>query len=252
MKRIIWAWVVAAVCAGSGVAADSQTQELRVEYRNDKLSVRAEGVPASSVLAEVSRATGSRILGLLEEPGIVTTDFSDVPMQDGLQRLLGSQPFALRYRGESLISIQLVDRGKGGKPIIVYPTPARSPSPTGEPLMVSVSGPLAARIGASRTPLTRVVGMALGDQDASIRTAASRAIVSAIDGNPALRDEFIATYGRMADEALVHLSRAMPGAREFFDYVSKFTKSRELREKAAGIVRTLQESQTTEATGEES
>lgn len=241
MYRIVATLVFVSAVAGVGTAADPQTQPLRVEYRKDALSVHAGGVPLSTVLAEVSRVTGCRIVGLVEEARDVTADFDGVPVEDALRRLLGSQPFATRYHQDDLAMIELVDRGKGGEPVIVYPTPARDASPD-KPMTMPLSGVLATRLGAPSAPITQVATLALGDQDASMRSAATQAIVAAIDANPQLRDEFIAVYGRMADEALVHMSQTMPGASDFFEYLSEHTQSKELREKAGSVLRTLRRS----------
>src|SRR5262249_14276064 len=118
MYRIVATLVFVSAVAGVGTAADPQTQPLRVEYRKDALSVHAGGVPLSTVLAEVSRVTGCRIVGLVEEARDVTADFDGVPVEDALRRLLGSQPFATRYHQDDLAMIELVDRGKGGEPVI--------------------------------------------------------------------------------------------------------------------------------------
>jgi hypothetical protein len=241
MHRIVATLALVTAVASVGLTADPQTQPLRVEYRKDALSVHAGGVPLSSVLAEVSRVTGCRIVGLVEEQRDITADFDGVPVEEALRRLLGSQPFATRYRKDDLATIELVDRGKGGEPVIVYPTPARSASPD-KPLTMPLAGALATRLGAPSAPITQVATVALGDPDASMRSAATQAIVAAIDANPQLRDEFIAVYGRMADEALVHMSQAMPGTSDFFEYMSQHTQSKELRDKAESVLRTLRRS----------
>jgi len=238
MKRFLAAWTLVAASAVAGRAADSPGKAVRVEYADDTLSVHAEAAPLSSVLAEVARATGCRISGSLEEPRPVSVDFHRVPVEDALRRLLGDQPFAARYARDHLSAIELVDRGKGVEPVVVYPTPAR-PISRGAPPMIPVSGALAARVGAPSAPLPTIMTMALADQDAATRAAASTALVSALDKDRGLQDEFVATYGRMTEQALAQLAGAMPGAGDFFEYLRAHTRSDELRQKANGVLREL-------------
>jgi hypothetical protein len=213
---------------------------VKVTYENGKLSVSADKAPRPAVLAEIARASGSRISGLLEDSSPVTAQFANVSVDEALERVLGDQPFATRYRGDRLSMIHLVDRGKGGKPIVVYPTPARAPNVTNPP-MIALSGRLASRVGSSQATLTRVAKEALGDEDATIRTEAAQAIVAASNRDAALQEELVATYGRMSDEALLSMVHAMPGATEFFEYVAAHTRSDELRDKADAILRALRQ-----------
>jgi hypothetical protein len=72
-----------------GMAATAFPQgPLAVTYQQGRLSVRAERVPLAQILQEVSRQTGLTIQGLASMQQEVSAQFDDLPLPDGLRRLL--------------------------------------------------------------------------------------------------------------------------------------------------------------------
>lgn len=90
-----------------------------VEYRDDALTVRLTRIPVGKALDAVVRATGAAVRGRLEESGEVTATFENVPLQEALRRLLPKQAFALKYEGDRLAAIELLDASG-----VVQPRPA--------------------------------------------------------------------------------------------------------------------------------
>jgi hypothetical protein len=72
-----------------GIMATALPQEsMAVTYQEGRLSVRAERVPLAQILQEVSRQTGLTIQGLSSVQQEVSVQFGDLPLPDGLRRLL--------------------------------------------------------------------------------------------------------------------------------------------------------------------
>jgi hypothetical protein len=94
--------------------------ERLVELRDGKLTVRLEKVPVVEVLSEVARASGAEIRGVPLDEQDVTIAFEGLPLDEGLRRLLPGQPFALKYKGDRLAAVELLDQSgavlAGGTP----------------------------------------------------------------------------------------------------------------------------------------
>src|SRR2546425_8641724 len=85
-------WLIVAVMLATlpALAAD-----LEVRWANGRLSVKASGEPLGTVLREIARQTGVVIQGAdaLSEP--VVSDFGEVPLAEGLRRLLRGQNYLI-------------------------------------------------------------------------------------------------------------------------------------------------------------
>lgn len=94
---------------------------LEVEWKGCLLNVKAEGVPLSSILKEVSRKTGLGVRGseYLKEP--VTIHFSNLTLSKGLKRLLANMNHILLEEstpdGDSLPTLLLVVGSNGTRPM---------------------------------------------------------------------------------------------------------------------------------------
>ncbi|HEY7677819.1 MAG TPA: hypothetical protein VIG69_12145, partial [Candidatus Methylomirabilis sp.] len=62
----------------------------------DRLTVQLGGVPLPLVLQQLARQAGLRVAGSDAAGGVLVSDsFRDLPLAEGLQRLLGGQPHVL-------------------------------------------------------------------------------------------------------------------------------------------------------------
>lgn len=60
-----------------------------VEWNEARLSASAKAAPFASLPSEVARLTGLEIRGLAGLPATVDVEFSNLPLREGLKRLLG-------------------------------------------------------------------------------------------------------------------------------------------------------------------
>jgi hypothetical protein len=81
------------LCVASFASAGVQ---LQVQWKNGRLSLSAEQVSLAQVLREVSRKTGMEVRGSAFLPGgKVSQQFTDLPLDEGLKRLLRTTNYAL-------------------------------------------------------------------------------------------------------------------------------------------------------------
>jgi hypothetical protein len=159
-----------------------------VEVRDDLLTVKVQQMPLEQVLKEVAQQSGIRlrIQGSLAEP--VSVVFEDLPLDDGLKRLLKDRNFVLMYtRGPAGAAPQQLTE------VLVFSTApastlARRPEPE------SARGP--ARAGATG-----------GQQQGGWSALISKGLQ---DGDPAVRKEVIEQLGALGDKRAVEpLIRAL-------------------------------------------
>jgi hypothetical protein len=101
--------------------ADAQTR-LTVEWQAGRLSVSAERAPLAQVLQEVAHRTGIEVQGLDGLQESVSVRFSDLPLSEGLEKLLAQINYAILERPSP----------QGGtQPDLVVISTRRAP-PTGE------------------------------------------------------------------------------------------------------------------------
>src|ERR1051326_6738180 len=82
--------------ACSARAADERV----IRYTDNTLTVQVTKAPLGEVLDEILHQAGAQLRGAPRNTGDVTVDFEDVPLQEGLHRLLGDQNFMLVYAGD--------------------------------------------------------------------------------------------------------------------------------------------------------
>lgn len=87
-------------CGGEmeGVDPSSLRGSLLVSVQDDRLSVKVDQVPLWVVLAELGRQTGIKvdIEGSVSREQI-SVEFKDLPLEDGIRRILQSKNYALTY-----------------------------------------------------------------------------------------------------------------------------------------------------------
>jgi hypothetical protein len=68
---------------------------MKVEFAGGKLSVSADRTPLSQVLREVGQRTGLEIRGVQDASGVVSVQFSNATVAQGMQELLGGINYAV-------------------------------------------------------------------------------------------------------------------------------------------------------------
>ncbi|NIM98048.1 MAG: hypothetical protein GTO24_08225, partial [candidate division Zixibacteria bacterium] len=91
-----------------------QGRELHIEYNQDLLTLSVENVNLKHVLTAMAEETGITVWYPrdLEKP--ITTEFNDLPLQQGLRRILRGMNYALIY------SPSTTDKKRGEVPAGVY------------------------------------------------------------------------------------------------------------------------------------
>jgi hypothetical protein len=112
-----WSMTLVLAC----VVAARADEPPGVRYRDDRLTVRLTATPRNEVLIDVAQATGAAVRGRLEDADTpVTASFDALPLDEALRRLLPKQAFALKYDGDRVAAIELLDASGA-----VLPPPAR-------------------------------------------------------------------------------------------------------------------------------
>jgi hypothetical protein len=162
-----------------------------VEVRDDLLTVKVQQLPLEQVLKEVAQQSGIslRIQGSLAEP--VSVVFENLPLDDGVKRLLKDRNFVLIYsRGPAGAAPQQLTE------VLVFSTTPATPASTvaRRPEPESARGP--ARAGATG-----------GQQQGGWSALISQGLQ---DGDPAVRKEVIERLGALGDKRAVEpLIRAL-------------------------------------------
>lgn len=81
----------------SPALGQDQGRELYIEYNRDLLSLSAENVNLKHVLTAVAEETGISVWYLKDSEKPITTDFNELPLQQGLRRILRGMNYALIY-----------------------------------------------------------------------------------------------------------------------------------------------------------
>src|SRR5438105_8588602 len=83
---------IALLVAGSVGAAPLD----RLEYRDDRLTIRARDTPVGEVVDALKRQSGAEVRGAVPE-GAVSAEIDTLPLREALARLLGERSFTLTY-----------------------------------------------------------------------------------------------------------------------------------------------------------
>ena len=81
----------------SPALGQDQDLELLVEYNRGLLTLSVENVSLKHVLTAVAEQTGISVWYLRDSGKPITTDFNDLPLQQGLRRILRGMNYALIY-----------------------------------------------------------------------------------------------------------------------------------------------------------
>lgn len=227
--------------------------EPRLEYKGDRLTARFEKAPLMDVLQELGRATGAQIRGEPREQHEVSVAFADVPLHEGIQRLLGTESFILKYGVEGhLRTVQLLGKGQpppdGLQPAPAPPPPGASPAVSMLALFVNrppipVTGRLATALGSDSATFQGLIEAAMHQQDPLVRADAVGALVEGIEGDAELRGQLVTTVNGIDDAALGDMVRGVAGtqAEDLMRNVMARTKANELRVKAIRVLQRLRQ-----------
>jgi HEAT repeats len=91
----LWAFALCLVLRILVCPPSAFAQKMKVEWKNQRLSVSAREVPLSEILIEISRQTGIEVGGLEELHGQAVEDFSSLPLREGLEKLLSGRNYAI-------------------------------------------------------------------------------------------------------------------------------------------------------------
>lgn len=207
---------------GAGAAAPAGPRI--VVYKDDKLTVHAERMPADDVLAEIHRQSGAAINGTLRDPSEVTVDFDARPLQEALERVLVDQNFTLKYAADG--KLKEIDL-RGGPEARKKPAKPEAPGLAGEEhdptpkawiglqktffgdKPVPVTGKLAEFTGKSPVGWDMLINTAVGAPDPRVRREAMRAASQAVEANPALKQAVIEAAKGINPEAFATWARSV-------------------------------------------
>jgi hypothetical protein len=252
----VGAWILGLVATfgtDAGAQAPNQAPARVIAYRDDRLTVDLVKVPLGDVLAEIARQTDAEIRGELREPRDVTVRFEDVPLPDALDRLLGTQNYALIYGQDgSLRAIPLL----GGSTVGSAPSFSLRPASAGRASTVvpppglaallaeeiPISGPVAEKLGSDTASLGELANLWLRGTDPTVGAQSLRCGFKAIEGSPGLRSATLDMANNYSDADLARLFRGFAGGRaeELVDIIASQSRVAEFRSKAAMVLRRLQ------------
>ena len=254
VRNGVLAWIAAAavvVVVGTARAADEKAK--RIEYRDDRLTVRVEQMPINDLLTELARQSGAEIAGSPREDRQITVDFEQLPVVEGLQRILATQNFTLRYgEGGRLRLIQLLGGPQTAR--LTPPTTVPATQPTqgqancGNVMVLLQQVPaqpasprLAQALATSSVSLPQLLDAAMHQNDAGIRADAMRAWLNAVESNAELRAAVVCSLNATDDATLTQLIRGGAGAHaeELVLQVATQARSSELRVKGSALLKAL-------------
>jgi hypothetical protein len=243
------------ISASSGLADDPGAPT--VKFEQDRLTVRVDAMPLKEVLDRVAKATGATIRGSVPDR-TVTVSVTAAPLSEGLETILGSHSFILKYgSGGAPRAVELLG---AGEPVALVPaaTPGVAAVPgvaaTPGPLeaeeaqakilqrTVRVSGDLAAAVGSEQPAIGRLLHAVVREPDAGVRAAARDALIAALSGDPEAEAAYLSTLTPVENEVLANMlqkSSAEDGAAAWMAYLAARAPSEALRAKAAAVLALL-------------
>src|SRR5262245_5050401 len=243
--RLILALLAVLVTWVQGGAADAPTPKTIV-LTGDKLTVKVDAVPLGDVLQAVVAPSNGEIHGSVKQPHDVTTDFEDVPLQDGLARLLGDQNFVLTFREDgTLRAVPLLggaqDESSGARIVKQGQPPQPSASP-GELMRRTVpvppGGRLALFLGQPTATLQQLLDISLRQDDAALRVEAMRAGLGAIDTQADLKAMVVKSLSDVDDHTLENVLRslAQDRTRELVSQMATISRTPEIRTRTTQLL----------------
>lgn len=188
VKSIFWICILlSSVIPCSGFAADAP---FVLKTEKDRIMLRATDIPLREILTEVVNQTGIRIIVHGELDGLLSVDFSDLPLEEGLKRLVKEFNYVFIYEP---------GKGKSGAPsvteVIIYSKKGEFPKRSLEPRVITRQG------------------RSLQEEEESpeVKEATFESLVKALeDKDPEVREEAVDNLGESEDErAVTHLTEVL-------------------------------------------
>jgi hypothetical protein len=232
--------------AGSAASPDRV-----ITVRQDRLTVRVTDVALDEIVREVAAPSKAEVKGSVKDPKPVSADFADVPLQDGLTRLLGEQNFLLTYREDgTLRSLTLlggpVEEAQGAQVVKTAPAPPpAAPSPVDLlQRSVPVSGKLQELLGQPTATMQQLMDITMRQDDAGLRLEAMRAGMNAIDTQADMRSTVVKSLEGIDDQALEAMVRNMAPnhAQEVMSQMAATSRTPEIRARSLRVLRSLNQS----------
>jgi hypothetical protein len=222
-----------------------------VRYANDKVTVDVEDMPAAALIDEIARQAGAKVTGGVGAVEPVTATWTDLPLKEALEHVLGQQNFTLTYSEQGalrVIQLRGVQREhetgpaevkEGENRVTTSETALFKAFDIREP--VPVQGAIAKRLGKSMAPWDLLTNTAYADEDPAVRRSAVKSGMEAFEGNEELRDKVINTTNGMTDAQLAAFARAYMyhRAEDFVRNVKRATTLPDVRHRAANVLREL-------------
>ena len=235
---------VASPAPGAAPAATAAPSIVKVQ--GDRLTVQLSDVPLDEVLRRIAEPSKADISGAVTTPRNVTADFADVPLQDGLARLLGEQNFLLTYRVDGGLKRLTLMGGSTDAPVetrVVKAAPATPPQAPGDLLQrrIQVRGKLKGFLGEETATVQQLMDIALRQDDSALRFEAMTVGLNALDTQADLRAAVVRSLTG-PNEILEALLRSVPQERAM-EILNQLTGSRipELRTRSLELSRRLRE-----------
>jgi hypothetical protein len=225
-----------------------------VTYKGDKVTAHVKDMAADAFVAEIAKQAGAKVTGTVEAARPVTVDWTEIPLKEALEHVLGTQNFTLTYAEDgALRAIQLRGVQQEGKPVATTAeAPAEEEDFKKKPEykifkafddqgQVPIEGAVAKKLGKSESPWDLLTNTAIGDDDPEVRRTAVEAGVHAFEGNEALRQSVMIPANTMSDAQLAAFARAnmYHRAEDFVRNVRRSTTLPDVRERATNVLREL-------------
>ncbi len=203
------------------------------------------------VLATIAEQSNAEIRGSVLAQRDVTTDFENVPVQDGLHRILGDQNFLLTYREDGTLRTMTLLGGPETAPPPTRVVKAGSGGPATQPptvaelmqraIPVPAGSKLARFLGHDTATLQQLADVARSQDDVGLRMEAMRAGVGAIDSQQDLRAATVKSLGEVDDATLENLVQGMAGdrAREMVSQLATLSHTSEIRTRLLRVLRSM-------------
>jgi hypothetical protein len=222
-----------------------------VRYANDKVTIDVKEVSAAVLVNEIASQAGAKVTGTVDTTAPVTATWTDLPLKDALEHILGAQNFTLTYSEQgALRAIQL----RGGQQLQAGPSTVapddKNRLATSEYALfkafdirepIPVEGAVAKRLGKDQAPWDLLTNTAFADDDPAVRRSAVKAGMVAFEADEALREKVMGTANGMSDAQFAAFARAYMyhRAEDFVRNMKRTTTMPDLRKRASNVLREL-------------